>query len=236
MQAFAAHIARMDDCEAILEYVYANCKDEGASWFSYHFTPAFESQTSKKAFIWARDYPLEYQKLYIGADYKRRDPVPQLTFEHGPILTWTGARKLAQGDRGAEAYFERLDELGVDNWVAFALFGPRNRDAFALVRFGQDPDHFAMGRLQQVQSLLLAAHLQICKVIDEGKPSVVLSEREREVLEWMGRGKSSNDIATILEISPETVRTYTRRIYDKLQTNDRVTATVRALKLGLVEL
>ncbi|HCI62629.1 MAG TPA: LuxR family transcriptional regulator, partial [Erythrobacter sp.] len=60
--------------------------------------------------------------------------------------------------------------------------------------------------------------------------------REREVLEWMGRGKSSVDIGTILDISPETVRTYTRRIFDKLDTNDRVTATVRALKLGLVEL
>ena len=41
-----------------------------------------------------------------------------------------------------------------------------------------------------------------------------------------GAGQESGDIATILEISPETVRTYTRRIYDKLQTNDRVTATV----------
>ncbi|HBQ92986.1 MAG TPA: hypothetical protein DD795_09625, partial [Erythrobacter sp.] len=46
----------------------------------------------------------------------------------------------------------------------------------------------------------------------------------------------SVDIGTILDISPETVRTYTRRIFDKLDTNDRVTATVRALKLGLVEL
>ncbi|HAV79983.1 MAG TPA: transcriptional regulator, partial [Erythrobacter sp.] len=89
---------------------------------------------------------------------------------------------------------------------------------------------------QQIHSLLLAAHLQICKIMDGGRASVSLSEREREVLEWMGRGKSSVDIGTILDISPETVRTYTRRIFDKLDTNDRVTATVRALKLGLVEL
>ena len=95
---------------------------------------------------------------------------------------------------------------------------------------------FTQGELQEVHSLLLAAHLQICKIMDGGRSSVSLSDREREVLEWMGRGKSSGDIATILEISPETVRTYTRRIYDKLQTNDRVTATVRALKLGLVDL
>ena len=40
----------------------------------------------------------------------------------------------------------------------------------------------------------------------------------------------------VLDMWPETGRTYTRRSCDKLDTNDRVTATVRALKLGLVEL
>lgn len=226
----------MDDCEAILEYVYSTCREEGASWFSYHFTPAFESPTSKNAFVWAKNYPLKYQKLYIGEDFRSRDPVPRLTFERGPILTWSAARSAAEGDRDAQVYLDQLDELGIDNWVGFALFGPRNRDGFAVARFGDDPARFETGRLQAVHSLLLAAHLQICRIMDSGEPSVTLSEREREVLEWMGRGKSATDIATILEISPETVRTYTRRIYDKLQTNDRVTATVRALKLGLVEL
>lgn len=236
MREFAAHIAKMDECEAILEYVYASCVDEGATWFSYHITPAFESPTSKKAFIWARDYPLKLQKLYISEDYRARDPVPRLALDHGPILTWNSANAVAKGDRKARAYLANLAKLGIDNWAAFALFGPQNRDGFAVIRFADDPDRLAPGHLQQVHALLLAAHLQICKIMDGGRPSVTLSAREREVLEWMGRGKSSNDIATILEISPETVRTYTRRLYDKLQTNDRVTATVRALKLGLVDL
>ena len=75
MWDFAAHIARMADCEAILEYVYATCIDRGATWFSYHFTPAFESQTSKKTFIWARDLPFEYQKRYISGNWRTLDPV-----------------------------------------------------------------------------------------------------------------------------------------------------------------
>lgn len=236
MQDFSAHIAGMEDCEAILEYVFASCKEEGATWFSYHFTPIFESQTSRKAFIWARDYPLQLQKMYIGANYRDVDPIPALTFERGPVLTWTQASNYALGDSAAERYFEELCELEVNNWAAFALFGPRNRDGFAAMRFEKDPDDFAAGRLHQFHSFLLSAHLQICKIMDDSHHSVTLSEREREVLEWMGRGKSSGDIATILSISPETVRTYTRRIYDKLETNDRVTATVRALKLGLVDL
>lgn len=236
MQEFSTNISEMEDCEAILEYVYAVLLEEGAIWFSYHFTPIFESQTSPKTFIWARDYPIEVQRKYIGEDYRKVDPVPQLTFEHGPVLGWSKALRMARSDRRARRYVEIMDELEIVNWASFALFGPKNRDAFAAIRFSEDPETFVRGRLGEYHSLLLRAHLQICKIMDEGRPSVSLSDREREVLEWMGRGKSSGDIAAILSISPETVRTYTRRIYQKLEASDRVTATVRALKLGLIEL
>ncbi|KZX88827.1 hypothetical protein A3718_03630 [Erythrobacter sp. HI0019] len=236
MWDFAADIAKMADCEAILEFVYENCLDNGATWFSYHFTPIFESQTSKKTFIWSRDYPLEFQRRYVSGAWREIDPVPRLTFQYGPVLVWRDAIELGRGDPKAERFFEETVTAGVDNWVGFAVFGPRNRNAYCSMRFERDPAGFSNEQLQQIHSLLLAAHLQICKIMGGGRASVSLSEREREVLEWMGRGKSSVDIGTILDISPETVRTYTRRIFDKLDTNDRVTATVRALKLGLVEL
>ena len=230
------HIVKMEDCEAILEYLYAACREQGATWLTYHFTPVFESPTSRNTFIWTRDFPVEYQKRYISDDLRGRDPLPQLAFEHGPVLTWTEVRARGKSIPDVTSFLDELEELGADNWVVFALFGPRNRDGYATMRFAEDPDGFSKMRLQKIHSLILAAHLQLCKVMDEGRASVALSDREREVVEWMGRGKSSGDIAAILEISPETVRTYTRRVYDKLQTNDRVTATVRALKLGLIEL
>lgn len=236
MQEFSATIASSDDSESILEYVYGLLKAEGANWFTYNFTPVFESHTSRRSFVWARDCPEEYQKLYIGEDYRKRDPIPQLTFEHGPILTWTRARELSAGRKDSAWFFDVLEKMDARNWVSIALYGPRNRNGYASVQFTDDPASFESTRLVNMQSLLSTAHLQICKIMDEGKPSVSLSERERDVLRWMARGKSSGEIAVILEISPETVRTYVRRIYEKLETNDRVTATVRALKLGLVEL
>lgn len=226
----------MSDCEAILEYVYAACREEGAVGFAYHFTSAFDSPTSKRTAIWARDYPLEHQKLYVTEDWRSQDPLPRLTFKHGPIMTRNRARQFARRERPVQNFLELLEKHGIDRWACFALYGPRNRDGYASMRFSEEPDGFDDGRLESVHTLLTAAHLQICAIMAGGSASVTLSDREHEVLEWMGQGKSSSDIATILAISPETVRTYTRRIYDKLQTNDRVTATVRALKLGLVEL
>ena len=53
------HIVKMEDCEAILEYLYAACREQGATWLTYHFTPVFESPTSRNTFIWTRDFPVE---------------------------------------------------------------------------------------------------------------------------------------------------------------------------------
>ena len=236
MQDFSAHIERMEDCEAILEYVYAACREDGALWFQYHFTPIFESPTSKNTFIWARDYPFELQKRYIGGGMREIDPVPKMTLAHGPILTWRKAMELGEGDEVAARFFDFFREMGVEKWSGFALYGPHNRDAFAALTFREDPEEFGGGRLTHLHSMLQTAHLRICKIIENAEPEVALSDREREVLEWVGRGKSSADIGGILEISPETVKTYVKRIYEKLETNDRVTATVRALKMGLVKL
>lgn len=236
MQDFSGHIARTEDCEAILEYVYAACQEEGAEWFSYNFTPIFESPTSKNTFVWGREFPFEFQKRYFSGGYREINPVPHLTLEQGYVLTWRKAKELGRKDEKNARFFQFFEDLGVRNWAGFALYGPRNRAGFVGIKFSDDPEEFPNGKLTHIHTMLQGAHLRICAIMESENPEVSLSERERQVLAWMGRGKSAADIATILEISPETVKTYTKRIYEKLQTNDRVTATVRALKLGLVEL
>jgi DNA-binding CsgD family transcriptional regulator len=61
-----------------------------------------------------------------------------------------------------------------------------------------------------------------------------LSEREREILLWVTRGKSNNVIGSILGISPSTVDTYMRRIFRKLDVADRTSAAMRAIATGII--
>jgi DNA-binding NarL/FixJ family response regulator len=57
-----------------------------------------------------------------------------------------------------------------------------------------------------------------------------LSEREREVLDCLSQGLISKEIAANLGISYETVHTYIRRIYEKLQVRTRSEAVAKFLK------
>jgi DNA-binding CsgD family transcriptional regulator len=56
-----------------------------------------------------------------------------------------------------------------------------------------------------------------------------LTTRERDVLGWLGAGKTDKDIAAILAISPRTVQKHLQRIYEKLGVETRTAAVMRAL-------
>ena len=51
-----------------------------------------------------------------------------------------------------------------------------------------------------------------------------LSNREKEILEWLAKGMLYKEIAGQLFISPETVRKHVYHIYDKLHVGNRIEA------------
>jgi DNA-binding CsgD family transcriptional regulator len=90
-------------------------------------------------------------------------------------------------------------------------------------------------KLTRLHFTAQAAHLRICRMFaDEAGLERQLSAREKEILQWVARGKSNTVIATILEISAATADTYMRRIYEKLDVSDRTSAAVKGVGLGLV--
>ena len=63
----------------------------------------------------------------------------------------------------------------------------------------------------------------------------LVSQREREVLEWLKQGKSTWDISIILGISERTVYYHVSNIMNKLGVSNRTQAVAVAASLGLVD-
>jgi DNA-binding NarL/FixJ family response regulator len=61
----------------------------------------------------------------------------------------------------------------------------------------------------------------------------ILTEREREILGFIARGRSNVAIAHELSLSPKTVANHVSNIFGKLQVADRAEAIVRAREAGL---
>lgn len=60
-----------------------------------------------------------------------------------------------------------------------------------------------------------------------------LTDREREILALIARGRSNAEIADELTISLKTVRNHASNIFNKLQVADRTQAAIRAREAGL---
>ena len=66
------------------------------------------------------------------------------------------------------------------------------------------------------------------------KDARALTDREAEVLQSLADGQSTKQIALEIHVSDETVKTYLKQIYRKLQVRDRTEAVAEAFRRGLV--
>jgi DNA-binding NarL/FixJ family response regulator len=62
----------------------------------------------------------------------------------------------------------------------------------------------------------------------------LLSEREVEVLKCLARGQTTAQIANVLFISENTVKTHIRHILEKMEVNNRAEAVARAAQLDMI--
>jgi two-component system, NarL family, nitrate/nitrite response regulator NarL len=62
----------------------------------------------------------------------------------------------------------------------------------------------------------------------------LLSERETEILELLAAGKRDAEIADDIGVGKETVRTYKKRLYGKLDVNAAAAAVAAAMRRGLL--
>jgi LuxR family transcriptional regulator, quorum-sensing system regulator BjaR1 len=67
-------------------------------------------------------------------------------------------------------------------------------------------------------------------------PAAQLTDRERDVLSWAGRGKTISETADILKLSDLTVETHVKRALLKLGAQNKTHAVAKCINLGWIDL
>ena len=72
-------------------------------------------------------------------------------------------------------------------------------------------------------------------LMTQGVAEAPLSEREREILQLLAEGYHTEEVARRIGLSPETVKSDTKRAIQKLEADTRVHAVAKALRQAMIE-
>lgn len=236
MQQFFDEIDDINDVGQVIHRTCGLISEQGVIRQSYYNFGPFASATSEKTSVISKGFPKEWTKLYDDWQFRAKNPIPKRVLEHGTMLTWLDAIKTKENSAEEREYLDAMQRYGLVHGFGVPLFGVFACDAYASFDFGKPVEEVSQPEVGLVRALAQVGHQRACILIKQSEDSYELSERETEVLEWLALGKSIWAVACILDLSPDTVKTYCKRIYAKLDVSDRVGAVVTALKLGLIKL
>ncbi|MDQ5986178.1 MAG: Oxygen regulatory protein NreC [Syntrophus sp. SKADARSKE-3] len=128
-----------------------------------------------------------------------------------------------------ETYVQQALAAGA---LGYVLKASLSQDILDAIRSAWRGEYFLSSRLQ---AEVIGKYLKA----QQGAPSVrsydLLSEREQQVFRFVAQGRSTNQIADILCVSPKTVEKHRTSLMNKLNVHDRLDLLKYAIKIGIVD-
>ncbi len=123
--------------------------------------------------------------------------------------------------------------------VNSATFMTEHGDEIGRLLLSAEEKGLFSGDVQRFVSELLEKHYDRKETQSE-RPAVrerqVLTNREGSIITFIAEGRSNKEIARELGVTPETIKSHVKRIFQKLSAETRAQAVVRAQYLGILGL
>lgn len=180
------------------------------------------------------NYSAKWQQRYAQQNYLACDPTVAHALQSPASLLWT-----EEIFASCRPFWEDARSHGLRVGWAQPCHGPNQ--VTGLLTLARSHDNLSARELQSVSAgmywLAQLAHqgmsrLMIPKVLPDA--SVALSAREIEVLRWTSDGKTSFEVSGIMHISERTVNFHVNNAMEKLGTNNKTAAAVKAVMLGFL--
>jgi len=183
--------------------------------------------------IMISNYPDAWQARYDQADYIQIDPVVLKGLKTiGEQINWTDSLF-----SNARQFWEEAQSYGIKYGLSRSS---RLGSTIGMLSASRHNTSISPEELAHIQDkfywLAQVAHITLSHVLSENIPerNVILTKREIEVLKWTADGKSAYDISMIFGVSKNTIDFHIKNCIAKLNTTNKVAATVKAVSLGLL--
>jgi len=184
------------------------------------------------------NYPRDWMDYYFENEFDRIDPVLIHANQKVGMFEWKEIPRFLDLRKKQRLCLNLGEEAGLHNGLGILMRGPSNQTAGIALATAEKKDAFD-GDLDLVSAYCQHFYVAFKRLKERPAPAgsnIFLTEKERDILSMVLYGRSDAMIADKLHMSVHTVDSHMRKIFMKLEVNNRTMAVVKALTLGLIHL
>lgn len=228
-------ICDADRKDAVYRAMSGYVADKGAVFWSYVRTMrTLQDVPLEDGFEFAT-FPEAWLTHYRDRNYFALDPTITAARHVTHPFHWFEVGALVRLSRAQLDFLDDARAFGITDGLSVPIFSAHGTAAYFAVGTDQGLWRLSDAATLEVALACQAVHQRVVALEGgEATGTSPLTPRETEVLGLVARGDSNGRIGARLGISERTVESLLGRVFAKLEVSDRVSATVRALALGLV--
>lgn len=231
-------IARCPSIEELWEAHTQKMAEYGFDRLIYGFT-RYRTSTSlgdPEDFVILTNHSRAYTDEFLGNGLYYHAPMVRWALTHDGACSWTVLHEMMRNNAMSPAEqrvidFNRRMNVTAGYTVSFKSISARSKGAIALTAnpdmTQEDVDAVWATHGDDIKLMNDIAHLKIL-TLPYAAPNRVLTRRQREALEWVGDGKTTQDIAILMGLTPATVEKHLRLAREALSVETTAQAVLKA--------
>jgi LuxR family transcriptional regulator/LuxR family quorum-sensing system transcriptional regulator CciR len=215
------------------------CAGLGAELVSYHRTVQGLRQLKLEDGFEFHSFPDAWVQHYEARKYFEIDPIILASRSVSRPFRWFEVGALMRLTPDQIAFLEDVRAHGILDGYGIPVFSALGTAAYFGVGTRKGVLKLDESQLLELSMACQVTHLRSLELEPKTRGTErdeELTAREKEVLTRVAMGHSNHQIADELGISERTVDGTLRRVFAKLDVTDRVSATVRALSMGTIQI
>ncbi|MWB77368.1 LuxR family transcriptional regulator [Pseudooceanicola sp. 216_PA32_1] len=239
------YLEQLTNAQSIEELWTLHCDKMASYGFDrllYGFT-RYRTTTSlgdPEDFVILTNHSNAYTDVFMGQGLYFHAPMVKWALEHEGDCSWRILAEMTMSGTLTESekkviQFNRSMGVTAGYSISFKSISPRTKGAIALTaRTGMTQDEADAIWAVHGRDIVIfnnVAHLKILTLPYSG-PSRELTKRQREALQWVGDGKTTQDIALLMGLTAATVEKHLRLARETLNVETTAQAVLKAAFLN----
>jgi LuxR family quorum sensing-dependent transcriptional regulator len=233
---FVQRLQQLDGYEDICRHIVKEIE-----WFGFTCVSSFsipKPGATLAESIWLNNRPKEWSDRYVQENQVNQDPVVKELRKNLHPYSWGDIREKRSLKKSEKRIMDEASDFGArDGFVIPIVTLSGSTSLFSPC--GRNPDLTQRARAALEIIGIYSHHALKRALVKNQRESIVhtpLTDREREIMQWVAAGKSDDEISNILSIGTATVTSHVENSKRKLDAFRRTYAVVQAIRVGEISL